>query len=155
MKLVLNTGLRKNKKGLNAFRFSMLLPALVVLLAINLAPILDTFISSLQDYYLPEADQRHFIGFRNYLSLIKDARFLNSLKLTTIFVFGTVATETIVAIALALVLATRFRAARLVRGILLLPIFLTPITISFMWRIMFAPTLGILNYFLELVGLPP
>ena len=155
MKLVLNTSLRKNKAGLNAFRFTMLLPALVVLFAINLAPIVDTLISSLQEYYLPAADERHFIGIRDYINLIKDARFLNSLKLTTIFVIGTVTAETIAALSISLVLVTKFRTARLVRGILLLPIFLTPITISFMWRIMFAPTLGILNYFLELLGLPP
>ena len=78
MKLVLNTALRKNRAGLNTFRYSMLLPALLVLFAINLAPVVDTLLSSFQEYYLPEADQKHFIGIRNYIDLIKDARFLNS-----------------------------------------------------------------------------
>jgi multiple sugar transport system permease protein len=133
----------------------MLLPALVVLFAINLAPVLDTIISSFQDYYLPRPSERNFIGITNYIDLFRDPRFLNSVGVTCIYVVATVAIETSVSVMISVTLASGFTTAKVVRGILLLPIFLTPITICFMWRVMFAPTLGVLNYFLKLVGLPP
>jgi multiple sugar transport system permease protein len=41
------------------------------------------------------------------------------------------------------------------RGLFILPMMATPVAIALVWTMMFHPQLGILNYLLSLVGLPP
>jgi multiple sugar transport system permease protein len=143
-----------NKQQLKVFQLAMLLPALSVLVIINFVPIINTFITSLQDYFLPAPDATQFVGLGNYIELFQDVRFINSLRLTLIYTFSVVVLETILGFLIALLLSRQTWGSNFVRGILLLPIILTPITIAFMWRVMFSPTIGILNYFLGLLNLP-
>lgn len=143
------------ERQLKRFRLAMLAPGLVLLFAINLLPILDTLKTSFYDYYLPRPEAQTFVGFRNYIELFKDERFLASFGRTIVFTLMVVSAETLLGFAIALALTSDFYGAKLCRGIFLLPIMLTPITTAFMWRIMYSPTLGILNYLLELVGVAP
>lgn len=144
-----------NKQQVRIFQLAMVLPAVIVLVGINLIPIINTFVTSLQDYFLPAPDATHFVGLDNYINLFKDERFLNSLRLTLIYTFSVVALETVLGFIIALLLSRQTPGSNLVRGILLLPIILTPITVAFMWRVMFNPSIGILNYLLSLVNIPP
>lgn len=143
-----------NKQQGKIFQLVMLLPAILVLIAINLIPIINTFTTSLQDYFLPTPNARHFIGFENYLNLFQDDRFLNSLRLTLIYTFSVVVLETVIGFIIALLLSRQTWGSNFIRGILLLPVILTPITVAFMWRVMFSPTIGILNYFLSFLKIP-
>ena len=79
-----------NKQQVRIFQLAMVLPAVIVLVGINLIPIINTFVTSLQDYFLPAPDARHFVGLDNYINLFKDERFLNSLRLTLIYSFSVV-----------------------------------------------------------------
>ena len=56
---------------------------------------------------------------------------------------------------MAVVLNRDFRGARWARTAFLLPMVATPVATSLVWMMMFNPTLGVLNYLLGLVGLPP
>jgi multiple sugar transport system permease protein len=143
-----------NKQQLSIFQLAMILPALIVLAVINFAPIVQTFITSLQDYFLPTPAARHFVGLGNYITLFQDDRFMNSLRLTLIYTVSVVILETLLGFGIALLLSRHTWGSNFVRGILLLPIILTPITVAFMWRVMFSPSIGIFNYFLSLVHLP-
>lgn len=131
----------------------MLAPGLIVLFAINFIPILDTVLTSLKDYYLPRPDDEVFIGLRNYIALFRDQRFLDSLGRTLAFMLMVVSIETVFGFLIALSLTGDFHGSKTLRGILILPIMLTPITTAFMWRIMFSPTIGVLNYFIGLFGI--
>ena len=66
-------------------------------------------------------DTNGFIGLENYWNLLHDARFLNSLKVTTIFSLTSVILELILGIAIALVLNQRFKGRGFVRGLIILP----------------------------------
>lgn len=148
-----NKGLRERE--IAKFRWAMLGPGLLVLFIINLIPILDTIYTSMFDYYLPMPQDKTFIGFANYINLFKEPRFLGSCARTILFMVMVVSTETILGFAIALALTSEAFGTKALRGVLLLPIMLTPIATAFMWRIMYSPTLGILNYFLELLKIPP
>lgn len=143
------------EKEISKFRWKMLAPGLIVLFAINLLPIMDTFWTSLFEYYLPRPNRKEFIGLSNYFALLKDERFISSFLRTIKFMIIVVTAETILGFSIALVLSASLLGNKLLRGILLLPIMLTPITTAFMWRIMFSPTLGVMNYFLELLRIEP
>ena len=41
------------------------------------------------------------------------------------------------------------------RGLFIMPMMATPVAIALVWTMMFHPQLGVLNYLLSLVGLPP
>lgn len=133
----------------------MLTPGILVLLSINLFPIADTILTSFNDFYLPRPDQEHFVGLQNYVNLFKDQRFLESWWRTIQFMLLVVSIEVIVGFSIAIFLTSRLSSTSFLRGIFLMPIVLTPIATAFMWRIMFSPTLGILNYFLEFSHIPP
>ena len=133
----------------------MVLPALIVLFVINFAPIVDTFVTSLENYFLPTPETRHFVGLGNYIALFHDLRFINSLRLTLIYTCSVVIIESVLGFLIAILLSRQSWGSGFIRGVLLLPIVLTPITVAFMWRIMFSPTLGIINYILGLVHIPP
>ena len=137
------------------FRWAMLGPGLFVLLVINILPIADTLYTSLFDYYLPMPKDKAFVGFSNYINLFKDPRFLESFGRTLKFMLIVVSIETFMGFGIALALTSKAYGTKLMRGILILPIMLTPIATAFMWRIMYSPTLGIMNYFLELLNIPP
>ncbi len=143
------------EKEIRRFRWAMLAPGIIVLFSINLLPILDTLRTSLFDYYLPAPDRRHFVGLENYIALFKDTRFLLAFARTVIFMVTVVAVETILGLGVALYLTSNIKGSKFLRALFLLPIILTPIATAFMWRIMYSPTLGVLNYFLSLVNIPP
>jgi multiple sugar transport system permease protein len=147
--------LSKKDREILRFRWAMLLPGIIILFAINLLPILDTIRTSLDDYYLPMPNRRHFVALGNYISLFKEPRFLLSFLRTLIFVTIIVTMETVLGLCVALYLTAKIQGAKILRGLFLLPVILTPIATAFMWRIMFSPTIGILNYFLGLLGFPP
>ncbi len=133
----------------------MLAPGLIILFAINILPILDTFRTSLFDFYLPQPDAKEFVGLQNYLSLFKDMRFIHAFFRTVAFVFMVVSMEVVIGFSIALALSSDLFGSKLIRGLILMPIMLTPITTAFMWRIMYSPSLGVLNYFLGFMNLEP
>src|SRR6202011_2773184 len=61
-------------------------------------------------------------------------------------VFGTFA---------AVVFHANFAGRGLMRGIFIMPMMATPVAIALVWTMMFHPQLGVLNYLLSLVGIPP
>ena len=152
-KSVSSKGLRDRQ--IAKFRWLMLGPGLAVLFIINILPILDTLYTSFFDYYLPMPKDKEFVALGNYLQLFKDPRFLQSCGRTLIFMVIVITVEIVMGFAIALALTTDAYGTKAMRGILILPIMLTPIATAFMWRIMFSPTLGIMNYFLELMNIPP
>jgi multiple sugar transport system permease protein len=143
------------EREIRRFRWTMLAPGIIVLFAINAVPIIDTLLTSFNDFYLPRPQQEKFIGLTNYLNLFRDTRFLESLGRTLKFVIMVVTTEVILGFSIAVILTGNVKAPKVLRSLFLLPIILTPITTAFMWRIMFSPTLGVFNFFLSLLKISP
>jgi multiple sugar transport system permease protein len=55
----------------------------------------------------------------------------------------------------AVVFHNKFPMRGLLRGLFIMPMMATPVAIALVWTMMFHPQLGMLNYLLSLVGLPP
>ena len=55
----------------------------------------------------------------------------------------------------AVVFNRRFPVRGLLRTIFILPMMATPVAIALVWTMMFLPQLGVLNYLLSVVGIPP
>ena len=70
-----------------------------------------------------------FIGFDNYLSLLKDPFFITSLKVTLIFTIAVVISETVLGMILALLLEERIVGLRVWRTIFILPVMIAPVDV--------------------------
>ena len=80
-------GARPRRGFLNETAFAYLLnvPALVTIGLLIAYPIAYSFWLSLQRYNLKRPDLQRFVGFGNYLDLLSDDTFINSVKVSCIF----------------------------------------------------------------------
>jgi multiple sugar transport system permease protein len=135
------------------FHYWAVLPALIATLAVVVLPLIYSFGLSFWHYVLTDPRNVHFDGLANYAHAISDPTFRNSLGTTASYGVGTVAVELVLGMAFALVVNSLTVGAGLVRTAMLVPVFMTPAVVAFMWRFMLHPDLGIVNFFLSQVGL--
>ena len=130
------------------------LPAAIFIISMMAFPVAYTIWVSLTDWSMTSAGEAHFVGLKNYIALFNDARFFNSVKLTLYFTILSVSVETVLGVAIALILNREFKGKNLAKGVLLLPMVATPVAIGLAWTLFYEPTIGLGNYALQLLGLP-
>jgi multiple sugar transport system permease protein len=128
-------------------------PAVAVMLAVIIFPWLFTFFMSVHDWRIGQP--KTFVGLDNYLKLVNDERFRDSVTRTLVFTALSVVLPVILGVASALVFHRKFPLRGLLRGIFIMPMMATPVAVALVWTMMFHPQLGVLNYLLSLVGIPP
>ncbi|MEZ4562300.1 MAG: sugar ABC transporter permease [Thermomicrobiales bacterium] len=132
----------------------LLLPTVIVLLALTIYPTIYSFTLSLNTWNMSNRNAVwEFVGLANYAQILQDARFWNAAQVTGTYMVGTIATQLVLGLGIALLLQRQVLAAGLVRTALLLPMMTTPVVVGLIWRFMFNPTQGIVNYLLSLVGI--
>jgi multiple sugar transport system permease protein len=136
------------------FIFLMLAPAVVLLFGLTMAPFLASVWLSLTNYLLTDPPAR-FIGLRNYAELMTSPDFWRALVTSIVFTAGAVFLECTVGVAIAVLLHNETRLIGFLRTIYLLPLAITPVAALFTFRMMLNPGLGVVNYLLRQVGLPP
>jgi multiple sugar transport system permease protein len=129
-----------------------LLPGLLFLFAIDLVPLVYSAWLSLYDWWLLRPRNIRFIGLGNYVQLATDPELRRAIVITGLFTTGAVAVEFLVGLGLALLFSQPFRFLRPFRVVLLLPLFVVPVVGGTMWRVIFHPDMGPLNYYLNLIG---
>ncbi len=132
-----------------------LLPGLAFLFAIDLIPLAYSGWVSFYNWWLIRPRDVRFIGLANYTRLADDPEFMRAVVVTTFFTAGAVLLEFLAGLGLALLFAQPFKFLRPIRVLLLLPLFVVPVVGATMWRVIFHPELGVLNYYLDAVGLGP
>ncbi len=129
------------------------LPAAAVVLLVILFPWIFTIFMSLHDWKVTGATP--FVGLANYAKMLQDERFLWAVVRTIWFTAGTVIAPMLLGVWAAVCFASNFRLRGLARTLFVLPMMATPVAIALVWTMMFHPQLGVLNYLLTSVGLPP
>ena len=133
----------------------LLLPTVIVLFVLTIYPTFYSFTLSLNEWNMSNRNAVwEFVGLGNYAKILQDARFWNAAEVTGTYMFGTIATQLVLGLGIALLLQRQVVAAGLVRTALLLPMMTTPVVVGLIWRFMFNPTQGVVNYLLGLVGIP-
>jgi multiple sugar transport system permease protein len=130
-----------------------LLPGLLFLFAIDLVPLLYSAWVSLYDWWLVRPRDVRFVGLGNYVRLATDPEIGRAVVVTVLFTVGAVAVEFLAGLGLALLFVQPFRFLRPIRVLLLLPLFVVPVVGATMWRVIFHPEVGVLNYYLGQLGL--
>jgi len=128
-------------------------PSLLMILSIVLFPWVFTIWMSVQEWN--PGSPPTYVGMRNYVELFTSTRFIDSTVRTLYFTFLSVVLPIVFGTFSAVVFHRKFPLRGLMRGIFILPMMATPVAIALVWTMMFHPQLGVLNYMLSLVGIPP
>ena len=133
--------------------WTLILPALIMLLLVYAYPILRAFWLSVYTQNLGTELQRVFSGLSNYQRMAGDGRFWQSLSNTAIFTTASVLLELILGIGVALVLNQAFRGRSIVRTITLIPWALPTAIMGIAWAWIFNDQYGVVNDILRRLGL--
>jgi multiple sugar transport system permease protein len=129
------------------------LPGVTVVAAVIVFPWAFTLWMSLHEWKV--TGDHAFVGLANYIKLFYDTRFIESIWLTLYFTVLATLIPIVLGVWAALVFHRNFPFRGLLRTIFVMPMMATPVAIALVWTMMFHPQLGVLNYLLSLVGLPP
>src|SRR5690348_9748132 len=129
-------------------------PALATIFLIALFPLGWTVWESLHEHDLrmPWLG-RPFVGLGNYLTIMRDERFWQSLGHTALFTVISVSVELVLGLALALAMNRAFRGRGLVRVAVLVPWAIPTVVAALLWRFIFDAQAGIANAVLVDVGI--
>jgi multiple sugar transport system permease protein len=128
-------------------------PAALVVATVIVFPWLFTLFMSVHEWKV--SGNVYFVGLANYAHLIRDQRFLWAVARTLYFTTASVILPVVIGIWAAVCFARKFRLRGAARTLFILPMMATPVAIALVWTMMFHPQLGVLNYLLTSVGLPP
>jgi multiple sugar transport system permease protein len=120
-------------------------PCALYLVAFSIFPLITSLVRSFQDYDT-QANTWTWIGLRNYSQLIHSSEFWTVVQNTVVLTAAGVAIQVVLGTALALFFNQQLRGSWLVRGILILPMLLTPIVVGLMWRALLNPEWGLLHW---------
>lgn len=129
-----------------------MLPALAILAVFNFFPVAYAFYISFFDYDL--ISPPNFIGLDNYRSLLRDDAFMNSLRVTIVYVFGTCVPLWGLSLGLAMLLVRASVFSSLWRTLLFLPTVLPLVSVALVWKLLFN-TSGLVNGILGIFGIDP
>jgi len=130
-----------------------IVPALAVMFAVIIFPWLFTFFMSVHDWRMGQA--KTFVGLDNYTKLMNDERFVNSVVRTLVYTVLSTVIPVVLGVLSALVFHRNFPFRGVLRAVFIMPMMATPVAVALVWTMMFHPQLGVLNYLLGLVGIPP
>jgi len=129
------------------------LPALIVVLAVIVFPWVFTIWMSLNEWKV--GSPTTFVGLANYLRLPTDERFIEAIGHTLIYTVLSVLLPLIFGTLAAVIFHARFPFRGFLRAGFIMPMMATPVAVALIWTMMFHPQLGVLNYLLSLIGIPP
>jgi multiple sugar transport system permease protein len=133
--------------------FAFVAPALVLILSVIVFPWLFTLYMSVHDWHIGQTHE--FVGLANFIQILSDERFLDAIWHTFYFTALAVLLPVIFGTLAAVIFNEQFPLRGFLRGVFILPMMATPVAVALVWTMMFHPQLGVLNYLLSLVGIPP
>ena len=136
-----------------AFAYLLNVPAVLTIFLLVAYPIAYSFWLSLQRYNLKRPDLQRFVWFGNYLALLSDDTFINSVEVSCIFSLCSVALVVAMSLVMALLLNESFLGRGVLRSLILLPWALPGVVNGLMWRWVFNARVGALNGALFDLGL--
>jgi multiple sugar transport system permease protein len=127
-------------------------PALLILLALNIFPILFAVFISSRHWSLSSQNPPRFAGISNYEELLLDDRFTNSLWVSAQFIFFAVGIELILGFFLAFVFNSKLKGLETLRKLSLLPIMVMPLVVGLVWFYMLSENFGVTNWLVTQLG---
>lgn len=140
-----------------AIAWVFIFPAIALLLAINIFPLIWAIYLSFTNYRAnrPNAPVEN-VGLRNYERVLTDPDIWMAMQTTAHFVFWTIVLQTVIGFTLAYLIDRKFRGHAFWTTIILIPMMLSPAVVGNFWRFLYEPQIGLFAYAVSFVsGLQP
>jgi multiple sugar transport system permease protein len=145
-------------KSPRAVPYLLLLPALMVILAVVLLPLVVSLYSSFTGYVLTRpATLFQWVGFRNYQRLWSNADFWWAFLRTLIFITIALNLEMLLGLGLALLVNQITFGQRAIRTVMMFPMMFSPILVGFLFKYLLNDSIGFVNnalYSLAIITTP-
>jgi multiple sugar transport system permease protein len=125
-------------------------PAFLVMLLVTAYPLAYAVVLSLYRYRLTDPGSREFIGLHNYVTVLSDPIWWNSVLTTALITAVSVAIELVLGFGFACVMQRIARGRALVRTAILVPYGIITVVSAFVWRYAFQLDSGFVNQWLGL-----
>lgn len=139
--------------------YLFLAPALSAIFIFFFLPVIAAFIISFTDfdiYTLGDWSTLRFVGFSNYLKLFDDPLFWQSLQNTFYYVIVAGPLSIAASLGAALMLnSSLIKFKGIFRLSYFMPVVTTLVAVAIVWRFIYHPKFGILNYILSFIGINP
>ncbi|MBV9645433.1 MAG: sugar ABC transporter permease [Verrucomicrobia bacterium] len=136
-----------------AVGWSLVSPAVAILLLMTVAPTIYLLQSSFFSFTLLNPELKRFVGLQNFVQVVLDPTIRQDILVTLLFVILAVGIELLVGLILAVALAPRSFGNTIGSTILLLPFAVTPVVSALIWRQLLNPNYGWIDYYLQRLGI--
>jgi multiple sugar transport system permease protein len=135
------------------FAWLLILPTVLFVGLFTAVPIVFSFVLSLFSYSV--ISPAHWVGLANYRTLLHDGNAQHAFYVTILLAVGIVIAEVAAGLALAVAVQRRMNWARSIyRSAFFVPLLVSGASISIVMSYIFDPQFGVLNYYLQQLGLP-
>ena len=133
--------------------YFFILPSVIFFIIFVVYPVIEALILSLYQYSLQGST---WVGLANYKNIFNDEIFIKSLINTFLFVLYIVPTTVILSIIIAVLIYDKSpRTQTFFRAAFYLPVVISIVSVSLVWRNMYHNLYGIINYLLSFLGIDP
>ena len=134
------------------FGYAILLPTLAIIIVFRFLPMLQAFYISLHEYDLIRPPK--FIGFDNFIDLVRDPLFLNSARVSLTYVVFSCVPVWVLSLALAMLFNRQIIAKNLFRSAAFMPVVMPAVVNAVVWTFMYHQD-GVVNTILGWFSLDP
>jgi multiple sugar transport system permease protein len=132
---------------------AFLSPTLIVLSAFVFFPVVFSFYLSFHSWNMFSA-RASFVGLGNYAAILGNPEFWSVLKNTAVYTVGTVPLNMAISLGIAFFLNKKLAGKKFLRTAFFAPVVMSSVAAAVIWRWVYEPSFGLLNYCLSWFGIP-
>jgi multiple sugar transport system permease protein len=141
------------KSRIDPFPYLMTTPAAIFIVSICFYPIFSGIFMGFTDMSLMNPGRWRFIGFRNFIEILHDAEFWNSILFTVIYTIVSVIFSYILGLICALFMNYRIFIRGTIRTVLLIPWVMPAVVSATAWIWLLNDQTGFINWLLKTFGI--
>jgi len=130
-----------------------MLPAILTILFVSLAPFLYSVAISLTDWD-GISPSMSFVGLNNYKTMLTDSTLRDVLSNNVVYFIWLVGAQNVFALIIAMVLNGKFRGRNFFRATIFFPTLVSSVAVGFIWSLMYNPMAGVLTTISKILDLP-
>ncbi len=132
--------------------YLFVIPAFVLFFTFWVIPVFQLFYYSVTNFNGINYNYK-FVGFQNYITLLKEGTLINSIKNTLIYALLIVTGSNLLGLVLALALNVKIRGKGFFRTAAYIPALFSAIVTGFIWSYVYMPESGMIASLLSMIGL--
>ncbi|MCL5771350.1 MAG: sugar ABC transporter permease, partial [Actinobacteria bacterium] len=146
---------KSNYKRFDKTPYVLISPSVIIIFAILIIPIFYAIFLSLTDSNLLKLNSASFIGLENFKNFFISDNLTKVLYATIVYVIGGVSLTFFIGLVIAWLLNNSLKFNFLFKGIIILPWAVPQVVLVLIWKWMLNPQNGVINFFLNKLGLIP